>query len=473
MKFDYPETLIRLCKTLNSAGYEAWLVGGAVRDLYLNKKPKDWDVATNATPEQVKEAFVSQGISVYDTGVEFGTVSVLIPSIPGQLCLINDLYEVTTFRKDGRYTDGRRPDTVEYAKTIEEDLSRRDFTINAMAIDPITGAFVDDYNIHNEDLWNKTIRCVGNPVDRFNEDGLRCIRAIRFGAQLGFTIENDTMIAMNQCMDSFAKVSMERVSAELMKIFSVPSGSQVAIAVTRLMQSGIMDVLVPEMQPMIGCEQNCYHAFDVMDHTINVIAQCPTVVEPEVKLAALFHDIGKPSTQAPHKKRAGEYSFLGHEDVSAEMAFRIMTRLKFPNDVRDKVCHLIRHHLVMYQPSWSDAAVRRWIQRVGKDNYIELLHLFEADIRGKGNAKVKQDPAICYQLVHRVENLKEKTVTKPNQLAITGNDIIAIDAEFGARKPGKWVGEMVKFCMDLVTENPEYNTKEKLSEFVHQQLAVV
>jgi tRNA nucleotidyltransferase (CCA-adding enzyme) len=449
---DIPSSVMAVCGTLHSYGYESYLVGGCVRDSMMGRVPNDWDVATNALPEKVMDIFADS----IPTGLKHGTVTVRPVSND------DELIEVTTYRSDSTYSDGRRPDDVRFVTTIKEDLARRDFTINAMAFDPINEEFIDPFG-GGFDLTDKVIVAVGDPVERFSEDGLRCLRAIRFGAQLGFKIEHNTFHAILPCIDTFAKVSKERVSSELLKIFSCGSSTRIAVAITKLMQSGILDEIVPEFAYCINCEQNAYHAMDVADHTLAVVAHCGENANPVVTLAAFFHDIGKPPTRTIHPKR-GDGQFLGHEDKSAEMTFDIMTRLKFSNEIRDSVCHLIRHHLVMYESKWSNASVRRWVKRVGLENVEPLLQLYRADILGKGNAKIKQDPKVCDELLERVRSLSANgpIVTSTVDLAVNGNDIMT---HFSI-KPGTLVGNMLKYCLDQVLENPEANNKYLLLQML-------
>lgn len=457
-----PKSLIFVCEELRNAGFQSWLVGGAVRDLIMGREPHDFDVATDAKPEQVQSIFKM----TVPTGIEHGTITVLIHAnedtqLTDSSVIIHE-YEVTTFRTDGTYSDGRRPDSVQFTANIDDDLARRDFTMNAVAYDPLAGILRDPFSAY-EAIHDKRIQCVGLPEERFAEDGLRCLRAIRFSAQLGFRIQKDTFAAILPSMDSFRKVAPERVSQELIKLFSSDSSANIAVAFTHLMASGIMDVILPEMQPMMFCEQNCYHEFDVMNHTICVLSHIKNDAPVHVKLAALFHDIGKPATQQRHEKR-GDFMFLNHEEVSAQMTHEIMTRLKFSNDLRDKVCHLIRHHLVMYTKEWSNATIRRWVRRVGSDNVDDLLDLYRADILGKGDAKVKQSVDPCEELRARVKALGsiQPIVTSTNNLAINGKDIMD---RLGIG-PGKRVGDVLKDCLEWVTEHPECNNQTDLFGYV-------
>lgn len=457
-----PETLIQLCEKLRNSDHEAYVVGGAIRDMVMNREPHDWDIATDATPEQVKKALSGyDDYRVIDTGILFGTVTALVNREDGEC----DKYEITTYRNDGRYLDGRHPADVGFSALLDDDLDRRDFTMNAMAWDPLTEELYDPHG-GKDDIQAMVIRTVAHPRERFSEDGLRCLRAIRFAAQLGFILSEDIFPAIRQSISTFEKVSMERVSAEFMKMFSCASSVYLARALTYMMECGIIDSLIPEFGPTIGMTQNVYHGLDVYDHTIAVVSHCGKNTDPAVRVAAYFHDIGKPATVAIHPTR-GDNSFLGHEEKSAEMCHEIMTRLRFGNDFRDKVCHLIRHHLVMYESKWSNATIRRWIRRVGMENVEPLLALYKADIMGKGNAKIKQDAGLVYELLARVDglNMTQPVVQSTTQLAINGKDVMDT-LDIG---PGKEVGNVLKQCLEYVTDHPEENTRDQLILFINKR----
>lgn len=457
-----PKSLFDVCIELRNAGFQAWLVGGAVRDLLMRRAPHDFDIATDARPDQIEEVFNKHYCHTVDTGKKHGTITVFYTSIYDTRRESRDSYEVTTFRTESGYSDGRHPDSVQFASQLDHDLERRDFTMNAIAYDPLYDTLRDPFNGQVAIFNDKQIDCVGDPLSRFKEDGLRCLRAIRFSAQLGFKIERYTLSCILPSIESFKKVSPERVSQELVKLFSSDS-DRCAVAFTYLISSGIVDVIFPEMVDMIDCEQNCYHSMDVMNHTICVMSHVRNDAPVHVKLAALFHDIGKPKTKTVHPKR-GDAQFLGHEEVSADMTYEIMTRLKFSNELRDKVCHLIRHHLVMYESKWSNATIRRWVRRVGSDNVGDLLDLYRADILGKGNAKVKQATEPLDELIERIKKLgtDNPIVTSTNKLPINGQDVMNL---LGL-KPGKAVGDILKACLEAVTDDPELNDREKLLTWI-------
>ncbi|HTJ82581.1 MAG TPA: HDIG domain-containing protein, partial [Polyangiaceae bacterium] len=361
-----PEDVRFIVKRLRERGHRAWIVGGCVRDLLREVPPKDWDVATDAKPEQVKASFSR----VIDTGIAHGTVTVLVKKVP---------YEVTTLRGEGAYSDGRRPDSVAFVDDIEADLARRDFTFNAIALDPIDGHVIDPFGGRN-DLASGVLRAVGDARERFAEDGLRVLRAARFSATLGVTIHEDTFRAMGETRshDTFKKVSMERVRDEWVKTMNARTPS---IAFEAMLKTGILAITCPEIVESVGCEQNRHHAFDVWGHAMACLDAC----EPEMLLrfSALFHDVGKPRSRA-FSDKTNDYTFYHHESIGAEMAEPILTRLRFSNDERATIVALVRHHLICYAPEWTDAAVRRWLRRVGAGLVPRLYALGRADARGKG-----------------------------------------------------------------------------------------
>lgn len=439
MKIDHKAKLI--CQVLQVHGYQAWLVGGAIRDSIMGREVHDWDIATNARPEQVTNLFAR----VIPTGIAHGTVTVLLNGVG---------YEVTTFRGDGEYTDGRRPDGVVFLDTIEEDLARRDFTMNAIAYDPVNEVFCDPFG-GREDIKNRVIRAVGDPLKRFSEDGLRVLRACRFAATLGFELDETTENAIRPSLDSYKKVACERIKDEWMKAMGADKPSKAFEAMRR---TGILDVTVPEMVPMFDCTQNRYHAYDVWTHTLAVVDACPKD-DPILRMAALLHDVSKPATKGIHPK-TGDATFYNHEDVGADVAYEIMSRLRFSNEDRDRVKHLVKHHLIKYQPDWANSAIRRWVRKVGPEHVASLCALARADIVGKGPAMVALDIDVMYDLERRVAELSKHVpvATKSNDLAINGKDVMAA---FNLN-PGPQVGKILKALLEDVTDNPELNEREAL-----------
>ncbi|MBO7639763.1 MAG: CCA tRNA nucleotidyltransferase, partial [Treponema sp.] len=347
-----PADLAKVNDIFKKNGFKAYLVGGAVRDILRKEEGHDWDLATNAKPEDVMRIFHR----VIPTGIAHGTVTIHIFG--------HDI-ETTTFRTESSYSDGRHPDKVAYAATIEEDLSRRDFTINAIAADLETGDLIDPFK-GQDDIHKKIIRTVGSPLERFDEDGLRPVRAIRFAAQLGFEIEGSTLKAISQAqvLKKTSSVSVERFRDEWCKMLQSEKPS---IALRLLEESGILDIFIPEFKSCRGCLQKDargYHDFDVADHLFYVCDGAPKE-NLIVRLAAFFHDLGKPKARAVELKDGLELiHFHRHEIFSEALCRDIMTRLKFPNESINRVCHLVREHMFFYEGNWSDSTVRRFIIRV-------------------------------------------------------------------------------------------------------------
>jgi len=357
--------------------FQAYLVGGCVRDLLMDREPKDWDITTNATPEEVQKIFPE---SVYEN--QFGTVGVKTDSEDPRLKII----EITTFRLEGKYTDKRHPDEIKFAKTVEEDLSRRDFTINAMALDlesPITHHAskkeknketeytIDDtrYRIVDPfdgqvDLKCRLIETVGSPEKRFNEDALRLIRAIRFAVELNFKIGEETKVAIKKQAGLLQMIAKERIKDEVIKIIMTENAAQ---GIKMLVDYGLVDFIIPELRQGIGVSQNRHHIYEVFEHSVRSLDYAAKQgYSLEIRLASLFHDIGKPKT----KRGEGLNStFYGHEVVGARMTARILDRLHFPKDISEKVIHLVRYHLFYYNVGEVTAAgVRRFLNRVGPEN---------------------------------------------------------------------------------------------------------
>ena len=437
-KDQIPEDVVALCKQLDAKGHRAWVVGGCVRDTMRGEAVNDWDIATNALPEQVKKAFRR----VIPTGIEHGTVAVLHNDTP---------YEVTTLRGERGYTDGRRPDEVFFVDDIDLDLARRDFTVNAIAYDPIADRLADPFN-GAADMDKKLLRAVGEAKERFAEDGLRILRGARFVATLGFELEASTEAAFAETLDVFAKVSHERVRDEWLKAMKAKTPSR-AFEVMR--RTGILSVTFPEMLEQYGCEQNSYHAYDVWGHTMAVLdASDGDAIE---KVAALLHDIGKPRTRA-HSEKTKDWTFYNHESVGADMANRWLRDFKFSNDERNKIVRLVRHHLICYAPDWSDAAVRRFMKRVGSDCIDPLLRLGRADANGKGKP-VDDHLALLDELRARIQKEEEKGgIITPHDLEISGQTALGLMKN----GPGPAVGALLKELLDRVLEDPSLNKSDEL-----------
>ncbi|MFH1566092.1 MAG: CCA tRNA nucleotidyltransferase [bacterium] len=460
MKKDIPLEILNIAEKLVFAGFKAYLVGGCVRDLVFGKKPKDWDVATNALPSEVQKIFPE---SVYEN--KFGTVAVKTESLDESVRLV----EVTTFRIEGKYKDKRHPDDIKFAKTIEEDLSRRDFTINSLAIeikkrvsqkDEILNAeklaFIDLYG-GQKDVQAKLVRCVGNPNERFNEDALRLIRAIRFSVELNFDIEKITSEAIKKNAKLLNYIAKERIRDEFIRILKSENAGK---GIRMLEDLGLLEHIVPELREGINCLQNKHHIYTVWDHNIKSLEYTVSKnYSLEIRLAALLHDLGKPKTKRGEGENA---TFYGHEVVGAKMVFSVLKRLNFPNTIIEKVVLLVRYHLFYYNVGdVTEAGVRRFIKRVGGENIEDLIKVREADRIGSGVPK-----AVPYKLRHllyMIEKVKRDPVS-PKMLAIDGSDIMRI----AKLTPGPKVGTLLAILLEEVLDEPSKNTKDILTKRVEE-----
>ena len=421
-------------------GKQVYLVGGAVRDLLLGKKAADWDLATDARPGEVQSLFRR----VIPTGIKHGTVTVLYKGVS---------VEVTTFRTESGYTDGRRPDRVEYAASIGEDLSRRDFTMNALAASLPSGRLVDPFG-GAADIRGRIIRCVGRPAERFSEDGLRPLRALRFASQLGFSVEDATLAAIPLSLDITARVSPERIRDEFEKI--VASGRP-STALLLMEKTGLLELLFPDLAQCRSIEQKGCHRYDVLDHSLLACDfAARKAYSQNVRLAALFHDLGKRITLKVDSY--GNRTFYQHEKESVRLARNILRQYRYPNAVTDAVSHLIGEHMFHYTEDWGDAAVRRFIARVGEENLDELYRLRFADAFGTTGIEPAADHLL--PLVNRVEKaLARNEAFSLKDLAVSGKDLIA-----SGIKPGKYMGIILKELLEAVLDDPALNTREKLLE---------
>ncbi len=436
-----PREMREFASVLSGAGKRCFLVGGAVRDYILGRPVSDFDVATDARPEEVRRAYRR----VIPTGIKHGTVTVLWMGLS---------VEVTTFRTEADYGDGRHPDAVAYADTIEEDLSRRDFTMNAMAYDLASGLLVDPHG-GQADIKARLVRAVGDPVERFREDGLRPLRAVRFASQLGFEIDEATLMAIPAALDRLALVSPERDREELQKILL---SARPSLGLRLMERSGMLGLLLPELAACRGVAQKGMHVYDVLDH----LYACVDAIRPDLvlRLAALFHDVGKPAAKA---ESAGEEpTFHGHEAISAGIAEAVMRRLRFPNAAIDAVAHLVRSHMFSYDESWGDAAVRRFIARVGVEAMDGLLELRVAD----GTAIIGKavDPRGLEPLRDRVRAvLAAKEAFGLADLAVKGGDLAGIGVP-----PGPVMGAMLKELLETVMDDPGLNERGRLLEIAEK-----
>lgn len=434
IRIELPEAVRNIIHTLQSAGYEAWAVGGCVRDSILGRVPDDWDITTSARPEQVKAIFKK----TVDTGIQHGTVTVLWNRVG---------YEVTTYRIDGEYEDSRHPKEVQFTASLREDLRRRDFTINAMAYNEEAG-LVDIFG-GIEDIRAKKIRCVGDPMERFSEDALRMMRAVRFSAQLGYEIEEETEAAICRLSPTLQKISAERIRTELVKLLISPHPELLEAC----WRTGMTAVFLPEFDRMMEASQNNpHHCYNVGEHTIRAMkASAP---EKTLRLALLFHDMGKPETKTTDGE--GIDHFRGHEAKSSDMARTVMRRLKFDNNTIDRVVRLVRAHDIKIEP--GQKYMRRALNRLGEDIFPELFAVKEADLAAQSAYRREEKQAELLVMRKDYEAvLKSKACVSLKDLAVNGKDLIAEGAA-----PGKGLGEMLQKLLEEVLEEPERNTREYL-----------
>jgi tRNA nucleotidyltransferase (CCA-adding enzyme) len=446
---DVPLHIAEVCRKLRAAGHEAWLVGGAVRDLLRGKGAKDFDIAASAQPAETIALFGRK--RTIPTGEKHGTVTVLTDRPDGG----RDPVEVTTFRGEGAYSDGRRPDAVTFVRSLEEDLQRRDFTMNAIAWDPLTNTIADPFG-GRADLDVGLIRAVGVPLERFREDGLRAMRAVRFAAQLGFRLDPPTEQAIGDAVDVFQKVSAERVRDELVKILSAPKPS---VGLELMRSTGLLAACVPELMEGVGVHQNRFHEFDVWHHTLAAVDA--TEGDWVVRMSALLHDVAKPRTAAPKPDSPGENSFYRHELVGADLSDVICRRLKLSNQERERIVNLVKNHMFWYSTEWSDGTVRRFIARVGQESLTDLFALREGDVRARGRG---ENPGVELDaLKERIaEQLKEAAALKVGDLAIGGADVMRL---LGTR-PGPIIGEVLRRLLERVLDDASLNTREQLEALV-------
>ncbi len=438
MTIQLPGKVKYIIDTLVQAGHEAYAVGGCIRDSILGRVPGDWDITTSASPQQVKQLF----LKTVDTGIQHGTVTVM----EGR-----EAFEVTTYRIDGEYEDQRHPREVIFTSSLLEDLKRRDFTINAMAYNDTEG-LIDAFH-GMEDIEKQVIRCVGNPVDRFNEDALRMMRAVRFAAQLGFTIEENTQSAVRRLAQNLDRISAERIQAELVKLL-VSEHPEMMRTVYEL---GMSQVFLPEFDEMMKTPQNNrYHKYNVGEHSILAMQNIRN--DKVLRLTMLLHDVGKPACRTVDEN--GIYHFYGHPAQGAKMAKIILRRLKFDNDTIRSVTNLIAWH--DDRPSLREASVRRAIHRVGLEQYPALFEVKRADTLAKNNYRRKEK----LELIDSYESLYHEIMAKRQcltlkDLAVNGTDMLELGLE-----RGKEIGVTLNRLLMHVLERPEDNTREILMNLV-------
>lgn len=452
LKIKIPSGANEIIHTLQDKGYEAYLVGGCVRDSILKRTIHDYDITTSATPDEMMEVFKDKRI--IETGLQHGTITIVING---------EGYECTTYRIDGNYSDSRRPDSVAFTRSLEEDLKRRDFTINAMAYNNEAG-LIDPFN-GMEDIKYHKIRCVGRAEDRFSEDALRILRAIRFASQLGFVVDSDASLNIHKMYKNLENISTERINSEFCKI-ALSSEFYMQIVLFR----EVFSLFIPEIKDMFGFQQNNpYHICDVWNHTVHAVQAYECDCEPDLNsrdlitsLAVFFHDIGK-----PHCYQDGEDGirhFKGHGRVSADMTDTIMKRLRFDNDTREKVVQLVYYHDATFEV--GEKYIKRWLNKIGEEQFRRLLNVRRADI--KAQAQIEQESRL--QKVDNIECILEEVLQKDEcfslkDLAVNGNDLIEI-----GYKPGKEIGEVLNNLLDSVISGEYINEKEKLLEIAERRL---
>lgn len=479
-----PREIVELTKTLKANGFEGFLVGGCVRDMLLVKQPNDWDITTNATPEQIQDIFEH---TFYEN--KFGTVGVVNDEIVSQVTQLQSLLdenqeekymdvsqetkdtiskidklktlqtvEITPYRTESAYSDHRRPDTISFASTLSEDLSRRDFTINALAYDPIDNVLIDEFG-GVKDLNDGIIKTVGDPNDRFTEDALRMIRAIRFSAQLCFTLNNETKSAIIEHGDLLGKISKERIRDEFIKILRTDKPMDALFLAKEL---HVLEYISHDLTRGINIEQNGAHKYDVFEHLVRTMQHgADKDWSLSIRLAGLFHDISKPETRRFSKEK-NDYTFYGHEVVGARVTRKALQELKFPNEMIEKVSTLVRWHMFFSDPDEITlSAVRRIIRNVGPENVWDLIRLRICDRIGMGRPKERS-----YRLRKYVSMMDEamRSPISVMDLKINGDQLIA---DFDM-KPGKKIGYVLKALMSETLHTPENNNFEYLSGRVEE-----
>ncbi len=438
MQIQLPEKVAYIIHTLEEAGYEAYAVGGCVRDSLLGREPDDWDITTSARPQQVKAVFPR----TIDTGIQHGTVTVMMGK---------EGFEVTTYRIDGEYEDSRHPKEVIFTANLVEDLKRRDFTINAFAYNDRSG-IVDAFD-GMTDLKNGIIRCVGDAKERFTEDALRMMRAVRFSAQLGYAIEEKTREAVKALAPNLKQISAERIQVELVKLLQSPHPDYLRIAY----ELGITKVILPELdQAMETVQNNPHHMYSVGEHSLQTLLHIRA--DRALRIAALLHDIAKPDTKKTDSE--GIDHFHGHAGLGEEKAAAILRRLKFDNDTINKVKKYVKYHDDRIEA--TPRAVRRAVHRIGKEAFTEVLELKEADMLAQSmyQRKEKEENLAAVRTLYQ-EILQKEECVSLKELALTGKDLMALGVP-----QGKELGARLQELLEDVLENPEHNTREYLTAIV-------
>ena len=447
-----PKEARETCETLKKAGFEAYLVGGCVRDLLLGKEPKDWDITTNANPEQIQALFPE---TFYKN--DYGTVGIVTESENPRLKVI----EATPYRIESEYSNARHPDEVRFSNKLSDDLKRRDFTINAIAYDPISREMVEEHG-GKDDIVRRTIQTVGSAEERFEEDALRLLRAIRISAELDFTISYETTSAIALKASQLEKISRERIRDEFVRIIESPRPMQALFMAQKL---GMLGYVAAELEKGIGCEQNQAHSYDVFEHNLRALQHAADNNWPlEVRLAALFHDIGKPAVRERSEQK-NDWTFHGHDVVGAKITRKLMQSLHFSRETTDGVSNLVRWHMFFSDPDTVTlAAVRRTINRVGKEHIHELLELRMCDRIGTG--RPKEQPFRLRKYMSMVDEALRDPISV-SMLGIDGSKLIEL-----GEAPGPRIGWILHALLEEVLDDPAKNTSEYL-EKRSQELAAL
>lgn len=442
---DIPLEVRQVAATLEKNGFEAYVVGGCTRDLLLGKVPKDWDLTTNAHPSDIQALFPE-----HYANNDYGTIGIKTETEDTSLQVI----EVTPYRTESGYSDARRPDTVQFGVSLAEDLKRRDFTVNALAFRPATGEMVDLFD-GVTDLQEKRLRAVGDPHERFAEDALRMMRAVRLAAQLGFMIESATMEAITTHSQQLSRISIERITSEFLRTIETDTPMQGLLFMEKL---GLLEQFLPELTRAIGCEQGGAHAYDVYEHLLRTLqAAADKHFSLHMRLAALFHDIAKPPTRRVGGKNK-QYTFFGHEVVGARMTKEIFDRLKLPRELTEQVATLVRWHMFFTDPDQITlSAVRRTITRVGEEHIEDLLNLRVCDRIGTGRPKEQPFRFRKYKAMVD-EALRDPISVK--MLKINGNRIMELSGE----RPGKKLGYILHALLEEALEDSSKNTAEYMEK---------
>jgi len=445
MKEKMPASVLIAAEKLKTAGFQAWVVGGAVRDILLGRIPPDFDMATDAHPEDMLKVFPR----VIPTGIKHGTVT-----IPG-----DPFIEITTFRRDGVYEDARRPKTVEWTKSIEEDLARRDFTMGAMAYEIDSNTFLDPYG-GLKDLKRGRLRAVGEPVIRFREDALRMMRAARFASTHLFRPGKEILVAIQENSDLIKMVAWERIGDEFRKLMA---GRRPSLGIEILRRGNLLSHVLPELNDAYGVPQNEYHLFDVYWHTLIATDEAPAG-NLAVRFGALLHDIAKPLTRVVREDQSGHATFYNHEVLGVKLTRRILRRLCYGKDFAHQVLDLVRHHMFHYTDEWTDSAVRRFLKKVGPTMLPDLFLLREADRAGNGK-RAAESRSITDLKAHIERVMNDDTALSIDHLAIGGQEIMD---ELGL-SPGPAIGKLLNAALDAVIEDPDLNNRDKLVEFIRSK----